>query len=185
VADGANRASNSGNNWTSNGMGNNWTSDSMGNNWTSDGMGNNRASNGMGNRGGNNVREDSLAVVGDLGDVAFGIVGSVVDVLDATVRQVDRVVALPGSSAVVSLGSVKAGSRVVVSNCILVLVGGDLVGVDLSNGMGDWVSNGMTNNAMTNAVTNNAMSNAMANAMTNNAMADSHSMSNRVSDRSN
>ena len=181
MADGANRASNSGNNWTSNGMGNNWTSDSMGNNWTSDGMGNNRASNGMGNRGGNNVREDSLAVVGDLGDVAFGIVGSVVDVLDATVRQVDRVVALPGSSAVVSLGSVKAGSRVVVSNCILVLVGGDLVGVDLSNGMGDWVSNGMTNNAMANAVTNNAM----ANAVTNNAMADSHTMSNRVGDRSN
>ena len=161
MADGANRASDSGNNWTSNGMGNNWTGNSVGNN---------RASNG--NRGGNNVREDSLAVVGDLGDVAFGIVGSVVDVLDATVRQVDRVVALPGSSAVVSLGSVKAGSRVVVSNCILVLVGGDLVGVDLSNGMGDWVSNGMTNNAMANAVTNNAM-------------ADSHSMSNRVGDRSN
>ena len=162
MADGSNRASNTGNNWTSN----------SGNNWTSNSMGNNRASNGVSNRGGNNVREDSLTVVGDLGDVAFGIVGSVVDVLDATVRQVDRVVALPGSSAVVSLGSVEAGSRVVVSNCILVLVGGDLVGVDLSNGMGNWVSNGMTNNAMANAVTNNAM-------------ADSHTMSNRVSDRSN
>ena len=146
---------------------NTWMSNSM-SNWMSNmsnRMGNmsNWVSNGVSNRGGNNVREDSLAVVGDLGDVAFSIVGSVVDVLDATVRQVDRVVALPGSSAVVSLGSVEAGSRVVVSNCILVLVGGDLIGVDLSNGVGNWVSNGMTNNAM----------------------ADSHTMSNRVSDRSN
>ena len=161
MADGANRASDSGNNWTSNGMGNNWTGNSVGNNWASNG-----------NRGGNNVREDSLAVVGDLGDVAFSIVGPVVDVLDAAVRQVDRVVALPGSSAVVRLRRVETGSRVVISNGILIGVGGDLVGVDLSNGMGNWVSNSMTNNSVANAVPNKAM-------------ADSHTMSNRVSDRSN
>merc|ERR1719397_748020 len=110
----------------------NWTGNGMGNNWTGNSMGNNRASNG--NRGGNNVREDSLAVVGDLGDVAFSIVGPVVDVLDAAVGQVDRVVALPGSSAVVRLRCVETGSRVVISNGILIGVGGDLVGVDLSNG---------------------------------------------------
>ena len=166
MADGANRASNSGNNWTSNSMGNNWTGNG---NWTSNG---NRTSNSVGNRGSNNVREDGLAIVGDLSDVAFGIVGPVVDVLDAAVGQVDRVVALPGCGAVVSLGSVKTGSRVVVSHGILVGVRGDLVGVDLSNGMGNWVSNSMTNNSVANAVTNKAM-------------ADSHTMSNRVSDRSN
>ena len=154
MADGANGARNSGNNWTSNSMGNNWTSNS---NWTS---------NGVGNGGGNNVREDSLAVVGDLSDVSINVVSVVVDVLDPSVGQVDRVVSLPGSGAVVSLGSIKAGSRVVVSHGILVGVGGDLVGVDLSNGMGNWVSNSMTNNSVANAVTN-------------------MSMSKRVSDRSN
>ena len=40
-------------------------------------MGNYRASNGVGNGGSNNVEEDSLAVVSDLSNLAFGIVGSV------------------------------------------------------------------------------------------------------------
>jgi len=184
---------------------NNRGSNSMGNNGTSNGMGNNRTGNSVSNRGGNNIREDSLAVIGDLGDVAFSIVGSVVDVLDTAVRKVDRVASLPGSGAIVRLLGIKTRSRVVVSHGILVLVGGDLVGVDLGNGMGDWVSNGMTNNSMTNAVTNNAMAdahtvtnnamtdagtmanNAMADAdtMTNNTVADADTMSNGVSHRSN
>ena len=158
----------------------------MGNNWTSNGVGNNRASNGVSNGGGNNVGEDSLAVVGDLGNVAFGIVGSVVDVLDSAVGEVDRVASLPGSSAIVTLLGIKAGSRVVVSHGILVGVGGDLVGVDLSNGMGNWVSNSMTNNSMANTVTENAMADAMtSNTVADNAMPESHTMSNGVSDRSN
>merc|ERR1719464_1931934 len=120
----------------------------------------------------NSSGEGSSAVVGDLSDVSINVVSVVVDVLDPSVGQVDRVVSLPGCGAIVSLGSVKAGSRVVVSNGILVGVGGDLVGVDLSNGMGNWVSNSMTNNSVANTVANKAM-------------ADSHTMSKRVSDRSN
>ena len=176
MADGAN-------NRGSNSMGNNRTSNGMGNNWTSNGMGNNRTGNSMSNRGGNNIREDSLAVIGDLGDVAFSIVGSVVDMLDTAIRKVDRVASLPGSGAIIRLLGVKTGSRVVVSHGILVGVGGDLVGVDLSNGMGNWVSNGVTNNSMSDAVTNNAM--ADADTMTNNTVADAHAMSNGVSHRSN
>merc|ERR1719341_2286558 len=107
--------------------------------------------------------EGSSAIVSDFGDISINVVGVVVDVLDPSVRQVDGVVALPGSSAVVSLGSVKTGSRIVVSNGILVGVRGDLVGVDLSDGMGNWVSNGMTDNSMADTYT---MTNAdpMANA---------------------
>ena len=48
-------------------------------------MGNYRASNGVGNGGSNNVEEDSLAVVSDLSNLAFGIVGSVVGGLDPSV----------------------------------------------------------------------------------------------------
>ena len=139
---------------------------------TGNSVGENRTSDGVGNRCGNNVREDGLSVVGDLGDVSLSVVGPVVDVLDAAVRKVDRVASLPGSSAIVRLLGVKTRTRVVVSHGILVLVGGDLVGVDLSNGMGNWVSNSMTNNSMANAVTNNTM-------------ADAHTMSDRVSHRSN
>ena len=135
--------------------------------------------------------ESSSAIVSDFGDISVNVVGVVVDMLDPSVRKVDGVMSLPGSSAIVSLLGVKAGSRVVVSHGILVGVGGDLVGVDLSNGMGNWVSNSMTNNSMANTVTENAMADAMTsntvadNAMTNNAMPESHTMSNGVSDRSN
>merc|ERR1719464_1311617 len=96
----------------------------------------------------NSSGEGSSAIVGDLSDVSINVVSVVVDVLNPSIGQVDRVVSLPGSGAVVSLGSIKAGSRVVVSYGILVGVGGDLVGVDLSNGMGNGVSNSMTHNGM-------------------------------------
>merc|ERR1719500_404519 len=125
----------------------------------------------------NSSGEGSSAIIGDFGNVSVNVVGVVVDLLDPSVRKVDGVMSLPGSGAIVSLLGVEAGSRVVVSHGILVGVGGDLVGVDLSNGMGDWVSNGMTNNSMADAMTNKAMAN--------NAMANSHTMSNGVSDRSN
>ena len=125
----------------------------------------------------NSSGEGSSAIIGDFGNVSVNVVGVVVDVLDPSVRKVDGVVSLPGSGAIVSLLGVETGSRVVVSHGILVGVGGDLVGVDLSNGMGDWVSNGMTNNSMANAMTNKAMAN--------NTMANSDTMSNGVSDRSN
>ena len=130
----------------------------------------------------NGSGEGSSAIVSDFGDISVNVVGVVVDVLDPSVRKVDGVVSLPGSGAIVSLLGVKTGSRVVVSHGILVGVGRDLVGVDLSNGMGNWVSNSMTNNAMADAVTNKAMT---SNTMANNAMANSHTMSNGVSDRSN
>ena len=109
--------------------------------------------------------ESSSAIVSDFGDISVNVVGVVVDVLDPSVRKVDRVVSLPGSGAIVGLLGVETGSRVVVSHSILVGVGGDFVRVDL-NGMGNGVSNSMTNDAMANA-------HSVADA---NTMADAHSM---------
>ena len=59
---------------------------------------------------------------------------------------------------VVGLAGVKVeqGAKVIVSHSVLVLVGGDLVGVDLSNCVGDWVGNSKTK-----AVTNNALSDSV------------------------
>ena len=143
---------------------------------TGNSVGENRTSDGVGNRCGNNVREDGLSVVGDLGDVSLSVVGPVVDVLDAAVRKVNGVVTLPRGGAVVGLASVEAGAGVVVGHGVLVLVGGDLVRVDLSDGVGDRVSYGMSNwhsvsHSMTdsNSVTNAnsvAKTNSMAETMT-------------------
>merc|ERR1712083_358725 len=98
----------------------------------------------MGN--GDSLRVDSLAIVGDGGDVSIDVVGSVFDVLGAAAREGDRVRSSPGSSAVVSLGSLEVGAGVVVGNCVLVGEGRDLVGVHLGNGMGNRVDNSVGNN---------------------------------------
>jgi len=100
---------------------------------------------GVGNRVGNSdsLGVGSLAVVGDSGDVSLDVVGSVFDVLGAAVREGNGVRSSPGSSAVVSLGSLEVGAGVVVGNGVLVLVGGDLVGVHLGNSVGNRVGNGV------------------------------------------
>ena len=124
----------------------------------------------------NSSGEGSSAVVSDLSDVTIDVVGVVVHVLDTAVGQVDGVVTLPGGGAIVRLLSVEPRSRVVVSNSVLVGVGGDLVRVDLSDGVGDRMSYGMSNwhsvsHSMTdsNSVTNAnsvAKTNSMAKTMT-------------------
>merc|ERR1719234_1044541 len=99
--------------------------------------------NGVGNSVGNgdSLGVDSLAVVGDGGYISLNVVGSVGDVLGSAVGQVDGVRPSPGSGAVVGLCSLEAGAGVVVGNGVLVLVGGDLVGVHLGNGVGNGVGN--------------------------------------------
>ena len=152
MTDSTNRTGNRSNNWAGNSGGNHSR--------TGNSVGENRTSDGVGNRCGNNVREDGLAIVGDLGDVSIDVVGVVVDMLDPAIRQTDRVVALSGGSAIVRLLSVETGSGVVVSHGVLVGVGGDLVGVDLSNRMGNGMSNGVTNRSMAKS---NTMSNRVSN----------------------
>merc|ERR1711970_1363291 len=112
----------------------------------------------------NSLRVYSSALVGHLSHVSVNIVGVVVDGLDTAVRKVDRVGALPGSSAIVRLGSIKASSRVVVGHSVLVGVGGNLVRVNLSHSM--------THNRMADTMTN---TNTMADT---NTMTDTNSMTN-------
>ena len=101
----------------------------------------------------NGSGEGSSAIVSDFGNVPINVVGVVVDVLDPSVRQVDGVVSLPGSGAIVRLLGVETGSRVVVSHGILVGVGGDLVGVDWHSVGHSMAHYSMANpNAMTDTV---------------------------------
>ena len=109
--------------------------------------------------------EGSSAVVRDFSNISINVVGVVVDVLDPSVGEVDGVVALPGSGAIVRLLGVKTRSRVVVSHSILVGVGRDLVGVDRHSVGNSMAYYGMADsNAMAMA---NTHSMAKANTMTN------------------
>ena len=76
----------------------------------------------------------SLSLVGDLGNVAVVIVDVVVDVLDPAVGKSNGVRALTLACAIVGLGGVEVGVGVVVSDGVLVGVGGDLIGVHLDGG---------------------------------------------------
>ena len=93
----------------------------------------------------------------------------------------------PGSGAVVGLSSLEAGAGVVVGNGVLVLVGRDLVGVHLGNGVGNGVGNsvdggvvsrGGVDNRAGNGVGNggsvhNGAGNAVGKTVSNNAMGKS------------
>merc|ERR1712203_526275 len=105
----------------------------------------NRTGNSVGNGVGNtdNIRVRSGTVVGDLGDVAGGVVGVVVDVLDAAVGKVDGVGAVPHAGAVVRLSLLESGAGVVVVDAVLVGVGGDLGEVVVADSMGNGVSDGV------------------------------------------
>ena len=111
----------------------------------------------------NSSGEGSSTIVSDLGNISVNVVGVVVDVLDPSVRQVDGVVSLPGSGAIIRLLGVETGSRVVVSHGVLVGVGGDLVRVDWHS-----VGHGMTHYSVANS---NSMSDA-------NSMAKADTMAN-------
>ena len=89
-----------------------------------------------------------LSVIGDLGDVAVVVVDVVVDVLDPAVGKSNGVRTLTLAGAIVGLSSVEVGVGVVVSDGVLVGVGGDLIGVHLSNSVGNrgMISRGSVDN---------------------------------------
>merc|ERR1711881_683848 len=91
----------------------------------------NRGSVGRGNvsRG---IRIYSSSIIGDCSDVSVDGVGGVANMLGAAVREVDTVRTLGIASSVTGLGSIEVGGGVVVSDGVVVCVGGDLVRVDFS-----------------------------------------------------
>merc|ERR1712106_1050605 len=102
-----------------------------------------RVGNSMGKRVGNGMRENrcgmsnnwsmsnswrvgSSSLVADFRDKTIIVIGVVVDSLDTAIRKVDRVRSLHNTSAIIGLCLVESSSRVVVSNSIVVAVGGHL-----------------------------------------------------------
>merc|ERR1711874_686268 len=102
------------------------------------GMGNSVADHSVSNT--DNIRVGSSAVIGDLGDVASGVVGVVVHVLDAAVGKVDRVGAVSHTGAVVRLSLLESGAGVVVVDTVLVGVGGHLRKIVEADSMGNRVN---------------------------------------------
>merc|ERR1712066_615597 len=72
------------------------------------------------------IRILSLTVIGDCSDVSVDGVGGVANMLGAAVREVDIVRTLGIASSVTGLGSIEVGGGVVVSDGVVVCVGGDL-----------------------------------------------------------
>jgi len=135
-----------------------------------------RTGNGNGVGNGDSLRIGSLSVVGDGGDVSLDIVGSVGDVLGATVREGHGVRSSPGSSSVVSFLSLEVGAGVVIGNGVLELVGGNLVGVHLGNGVGNrgMVGRGsMDNRGSVDDRAGNSVGNRVGNAVSDNTVGKS------------
>merc|ERR1711892_608771 len=74
----------------------------------------------------NSLRVGSSSLVADLRDKTIIVIGVVVDSLCTAVRKIDRVRSLHNTSAIIGLCLVEGSSRVVVSNSIVVAVGGHL-----------------------------------------------------------
>merc|ERR1719516_233128 len=88
-------------------------------------MGNKR---GVGNSldNGDSLRVGSSSLVADLRDEAIVVISAVVDSLDTTVGKVDRVRSLDNTVSIVGLSLLESSSRVVISDSVVVGVGGDL-----------------------------------------------------------
>ena len=138
----SNGASDSNGTGDSNGMGNsNRARDSNGmgdSNGASNGMADNTVANSD-----SNIWVGSSAVIGDLGNVASGVIGMVADVLDPAVGEVDRVGAVPEASSIVSLSLLEGSSRQLISHTILVRVGGDLSQIVVADSVGHRSSHSM------------------------------------------
>ena len=74
----------------------------------------------------NSLRIGSSTFVAHFRNKAIIVVGVVVDSLDTAVREVDGVGTLNHSVTIIGLLLVEGGARVVISNSVVVVVGGDL-----------------------------------------------------------
>merc|ERR1719476_1300998 len=128
-------------------------------------------------------RGNSSSRVGNFSNVTIVVVGVVVDGLDTAVREVHLVGALNNTGAIVALRLAEGGARVLVSNSVVVGVGGDLskVGGSVSNSVGNGgmvdnrggmdhrssvghsVAKTMSNNSVGKSVANNAMGKTVSN----------------------
>merc|ERR1712095_174456 len=110
------RVSNSMGNWVSNNSG---AGNSM-SNWVSN---NSRVSNSMGNWVSNSVGISSSSFISNISNISIIIIGMIFDMLDTTIRKVDRVGTIYNTSTIIGLSLVEGSTRVVISNGVGVSVG--------------------------------------------------------------
>merc|ERR1719430_709400 len=89
------------------------------NSMTNKSMTNNSMGQRVGNGRTNNIRVGGSSLVGHLGNVTSQIIGIVVDMLDPSIREVDRVLTRNSSSSIIRLGLGKVSTRVVIRHSIL------------------------------------------------------------------
>merc|ERR1719147_91731 len=128
---------------------NSWVSNSMGN-WVSN---NSRVSNSMSNRVSNNsgvsnsVGISSSSFISNISNISIIIIGMIFDMLDTTIRKVDRVGTIYNTSTIIGLSLVEGSTRVVISNSISVSVGRGLskvrLGISTNSVSNNW---GMVDN---------------------------------------
>merc|ERR1712055_790678 len=89
----------------------------------------------------NNIRVGGSSLIGHLGNVTCQIIGIVVDMLDPSIGEVDRVLARNSSSSIIRLSLGKVSTRVVIRHSILVGVGRGLSQVIhiTTNSMSHWM----------------------------------------------
>merc|ERR1719180_722840 len=154
----------------------------------------------VGNR--DSLRVGSSSGVGNLRYIAINVVGVVVDGLDAAVGKVHLVGALNNPSAIVRLTLAKGRARVLISNSIVVGVGGDLSkvggsiadsmvgnrgsvdgmgGMDQGCGMGHSMAKTVSDNAVGKTVSDNTMGKSVANNAVSEAVSGDNSVSKTVS----
>merc|ERR1740137_304924 len=71
----------------------------------------------------NSVCIGSNTIIGNISNISIIIIGMVVNMLDTSIRKVDRVGALYNTSTIIGLSLVEGSTRVVISNSIGVGVG--------------------------------------------------------------
>ena len=67
-----------------------------------------------------------MTIIGHLSNISLKIISVVVDTLETTIREVDRVVALAVTSTITALALIEAGTGVAISNIVLEGVWDDL-----------------------------------------------------------
>merc|ERR1711955_174796 len=102
---------------------------------------NSRVSNSMGNWVSNSVGISSSSFISDISNISIIIIGMIFDILDTTIRKVDRVGTIYNTSTIIGLSLVEGSTRVVISNSISVSVGRGLSKVRLGIS-----ANSMSNN---------------------------------------
>ena len=141
----SNRVGNSMSNWMSN---DSRMSNSVGN-WVSN---NSRVGNSMGNWMSSYSSILSFSLIGHISNISIIVISVILDMLDATIRKVDRVRSINNTSSIIRFSLVEGSTRVVISNSISVTVGGGLSKVRLG------ITSGMSNNWS--MVDNRSMSNS-------------------------